>query len=126
MTTKNARIISIISGLIIYAGLVVLGIYSLPMSKFVKEYILVPWSMAFVVILVFFIWPNKQIVTSNGKAISTSQFWVMILYPIILGCIGFLYVGFKHTIVGISWIFVWIAMSIGFFTLDLYRGKGAN
>jgi len=122
---NNARILSIISGLIIYTGLVVLGIYSLSMPNFVKEYILVPWSMAFVIILVFFIWPNR-IVTSNGKAISTSQFWVMIIYPIILGCIGFLYVGFKHTIVGISWIFVWIAISIGLSALDRYRGKGGK
>jgi hypothetical protein len=125
MTMNNARILSIISGLIIYTGLVVLGIYSIPMPNFVKENILVPWSMAFAIISVYFIWPNR-IVTSNGKAISNSPFWVMILYPIIIGCIGFLYIGFKHTVVGISWIFVWIAISIGLSTLDLYRGKGAN
>jgi len=125
MTKKNARILSIISGLIFYIGLIVLGIHSLPMSTFIKEYILLPWLTTFIFVLVYFIWPNR-IVTSNGKAISTSQFWVMILYPIILGCIGFLYVGFNNTIVGISWIFVWIAISIGLSALDLYRAKGAN
>lgn len=126
MTMKNARILNILLGLIIYAVLVVLGTYFLPMLKFFKEFILVPWSIAFVMVLVLFLWPNKRIVTSNRKSISTSQFWIMILFPIIIGCIGFLYIDFKHTLNGINWIFMWISIGIGYNALDLYQGKGAN
>lgn len=128
MTMKSARILTIILGLIIFIGLVVMGIYSLPMSKFVKEYVLVPWLSVLVSFFLFaFILPYRnRVVISNKTSISSSQFRGMILYPVIIGCIGFIYLGFKHTVVGINWIFFAIAISIEFIALDIYQGKGTN